>query len=65
MWTGDLEYIKGDYHFTVSSDQDSTCVVEPGTPEDVGKIVCSFLLASSVLCAHLLNVLPLLIISSK
>jgi hypothetical protein len=32
-------YIKGKSHFVASSEQDPACVVEPGTPEDVGKIV--------------------------
>lgn len=41
IWTGDPLYIKGTYHFAVSSQEDSACVVEPGTPEDVGKIVRS------------------------
>jgi hypothetical protein len=37
--TGDPLYIKGKYHFVTSSEQDPACVVEPGTPEDVGEIV--------------------------
>ena len=40
--TGDPLYIEGDSHFVVSSQQDSACVVVPGTPEDLGKIVRSF-----------------------
>ena len=42
VWAGDPQYIEGEYHFDASSQQDSACVVEPGTPEDVGKIVRSF-----------------------
>ena len=38
-WTGDPLYIKGKSHFVASSEQDPACVVEPGTPEDVGEIV--------------------------
>ena len=38
-WTGDPSYVEGKYHFYASSEQDPACVVEPGTPEDVGKIV--------------------------
>jgi hypothetical protein len=37
--TGDPLYVKGKYNFITSSEQDPACVVEPGTPEDVGKIV--------------------------
>ena len=37
--TGDPLYGKGKYHFIASSEQDPACVVEPGTPEDVGEIV--------------------------
>ena len=37
--TGDPLYVKGKYHYVVSSEQDPACVVEPGTPEDVGEIV--------------------------
>ena len=37
--TGDPLYAKGKYHFVASSEQDPACVVEPGTPEDVGEIV--------------------------
>jgi len=44
--TGDALYTKGESHYFASSQQDSACVVEPGTPEDVGKIVRSFLPAS-------------------
>ena len=40
--TGSALYIEGDSHFFASSQQDSTCAVVPGTPEDVGKIVRSF-----------------------
>jgi len=40
--TGDPLYTEGDYHFFASSQQDSACVVTPGTPEDVGKIVRTF-----------------------
>jgi hypothetical protein len=36
---GDPLYIKGKYHVVTSSEQDPACVVEPGTPEDVGEIV--------------------------
>ena len=38
---GSLEYATGIYHFCTSSEQISTCVVEPGTPEDLGKVVRS------------------------
>jgi hypothetical protein len=37
--TGDPLYIRGKYHFVASSEQDPACLVEPGTPEDVGEIV--------------------------
>ena len=37
--TGDPLYAKGIDHFITSSEQDPACVVEPGTPEDVGEIV--------------------------
>jgi hypothetical protein len=37
--TGDPLYGKGKYHFLASSEQDPACVVEPGTPGDVGEIV--------------------------
>ena len=40
--TGDPLYAKGKYHFYASSEQDPACVVEPGTPEDVGEIVRPF-----------------------
>ena len=40
-WIGDPLYTKGEYHFFASSQQDPACVVEPGTPEDVGKVVRS------------------------
>ena len=43
-WTGDPLYDKGIYHATASSQQNPACVVEPGIPEDVGKIVGSFCL---------------------
>ena len=51
-WTGDPSYIKGTYHFTVSSQQGSACVVEPGTPDDVGKIVRLYRSASGILHRH-------------
>ena len=42
-WTeGDTSYDVGKYHFAASSEQDPACVVEPGTSEDVGKIVRLF-----------------------
>jgi len=41
-WIGNPLYTKGEYHFLASSQESPACVVEPGTPEDVGKIVCSF-----------------------
>ena len=41
-WIGDPLYIEGEYHNDPASREDSACVVEPGTPEDVGKIVRSF-----------------------
>jgi hypothetical protein len=43
---GDPMYARGKYHFFASSEENPACVVEPGTPEDVGKIVRSFRLAS-------------------
>lgn len=42
---GDPLYLKGKYHYVASSEQDPACVVEPGTPEDIGIIVRSFRLA--------------------
>ena len=39
-------YSRGKYHYAASSEENPACVVEPGTPEDVGKIVRSFRLAS-------------------
>ena len=36
---GDPLYNKGIYHAAISSTQYSKCVVEAGTPADVGKIV--------------------------
>ena len=44
--SGEPQYVEGEYHFFASSQQDPACVVEPGTPEDVGKIVRSFRSAS-------------------
>ena len=38
--TGDPLYTQGKSHFYASSEQDPACVVEPGTPKDVGEIVC-------------------------
>lgn len=38
---GDPLYTKGGYHYMTSSQQSPACVVEPGTPEDAGKIVRS------------------------
>jgi len=46
-WIGNPLYTKGEYHFIASSQQSPACVVEPGTPEDVGKIVGSIQLAPS------------------
>jgi len=43
MLSGNPQYTEGEHHFSASSQQDPTCVVEPGTPEDVGKIVRPFL----------------------
>lgn len=40
--TGDPLYDKGIFHYAISSSQNATCVVEPGTPVDVGKIVSEF-----------------------
>ena len=40
-WTGSPDYAIGIYHFSTSSQENSTCVVEPGTPEDLGKVVRS------------------------
>jgi len=45
-WTGGPSYIEGAYHFAASSQESPACVVEPGTPEDVGEIVRSFYSAS-------------------
>ena len=39
VWAGNPSYDVGKYHYATSSEQDPACVVEPGTPEDVGKIV--------------------------
>ncbi|KAF9474837.1 FAD-binding domain-containing protein [Pholiota conissans] len=39
FFPGDPSYDAGIFHFAVSSTQQSKCVVEPGTPEDVGKIL--------------------------
>ena len=41
-WTDDPSYANGMYHFATSSQQSPACVVEPGTPEDLGKIVRPF-----------------------
>jgi len=41
-WTGNPLYTKGEYHYFASSQESPACVVEPGTPDDVGKIVRSF-----------------------
>jgi len=35
-------YNKGVDHYMTSSEQDSACVVEPGTAEDVGAIVSNY-----------------------
>jgi len=51
-WTGDPSYIEGAYHFMASSQESPACVVEPGTPEDIGKIVRSFYSASSGILRH-------------
>jgi len=40
-WTGNPLYAKGESNFFASSQQSPACVVEPGTPEDVGRIVRS------------------------
>ncbi|PPQ88209.1 hypothetical protein CVT25_005174 [Psilocybe cyanescens] len=37
--TGDPLYDKGIFHYAISSTQNATCVVEAGSPVDVGKIV--------------------------
>ena len=39
VWTGDPLYGKGIYHWASSSTENPACVVEPGTPLDVGEIV--------------------------
>lgn len=39
FFLGDPLYDKGIFHAAISSTQHSKCVVEAGTPEDVGKIV--------------------------
>ena len=41
-WTGDPSFADGIYHFAASSEEIPACVVEPGTPEDLGKIVRPF-----------------------
>jgi len=51
-WTGNPLYTKGVNHFMASSQESPACVVEPGTPEDVGKIVCLFRLASPGVFRH-------------
>ena len=38
-YVGDPLYESGKYHYFASSEDDPACVVEPGTPEDVDKIV--------------------------
>ncbi|KAF9648761.1 FAD-binding domain-containing protein [Thelephora ganbajun] len=38
-YPGNLLYTKGIYHPTASSQESPACVVEPGTPEDVGRIL--------------------------
>jgi len=38
-YSGDPSYARGIYHSIASSQQSPACVVEPGTPEDVGKIL--------------------------
>jgi len=50
--SGDPQYTEGEYHFMASSQQDPACVVEPGTPEDVGKIVRPFLSAPPGIALH-------------
>ena len=40
-------YTIGKQHYLASSQEDPACVVEPGTPEDVGEIVCLFRSARS------------------
>ena len=51
-WTGNPLYTKGQYHFIASSQESPACVVEPGTPDDVGKIVRSFRSVSSNTLRH-------------
>jgi len=41
-FTGDPSYTEGVRHYFASSQDSPACVVEPGTPEDVGKVVRSF-----------------------
>ncbi|THU83468.1 FAD-binding domain-containing protein [Dendrothele bispora CBS 962.96] len=38
-WLGSTLYNKGVEHYMTSSEQDSACVVEPGTAEDVGAVL--------------------------
>ncbi|KAF5337648.1 hypothetical protein D9758_013014 [Tetrapyrgos nigripes] len=38
-YSSDPEYTKGNHHFMTSSEEESSCVVEPGTAQDLGKIV--------------------------
>jgi len=38
-YPGDPSYVKGSHHYFASSNENPACVVEPGTPEDVGKIL--------------------------
>jgi len=51
-WTGSPLYNKGTYHPTASSQESPACLVEPGTPDDVGKVVRSFLSASLGILRH-------------
>jgi hypothetical protein len=38
-WPGSLGYAKDTYHWATTSSDIAACSVEPGTPEDVAKIV--------------------------
>lgn len=49
---GDPLYTQVKYHYVASSEENPACVVEPGTPVDVGKIVGSFRLAPPSIPHH-------------
>lgn len=47
IYKGDPLYEKGVYHYAISSTQRSKCVVEAGTPSDVGKAVSNLRITRS------------------